>query len=668
MRPDTEINHMIYRTVIDPNSRFSVIHRLIFVSVLIFTALRIAFLFRMWPSVDHNLSDLIYIFGIGLIYDLAFLGYAAIPFILCLLCWPNKWLNCYFYKAVVQTTVYIILLGIFFSLVAEWLFWDDFGVRFNFIAVDYLVYRREVTNNIIESYNVPWILTNIFFVTTSIFILLRKFLFPRPLLRENLSKRFIQTTIVLLIPAAAFFLLGQAQRNFSNNNYTNEIASNGLYQLFAAFKNNSLDYQQFYALGSDEILSAKLKENIQESNNVNTSSKLYNIGRHIESKGPEKRLNVILISIESLSAEFLSRFGSKEGPTHFKQNVTPFLDQWLTQGMLFTNFYATGTRTTRGLEAITLSIPPTPGRSLVKRPDNDHIYSLGKVFKDKNYDVAFLYGGRGYFDNMNTFFSGNGYRIVDQTDFSKEEISFKNAWGVADEDLYRRTIREANQVYKTGKPFFFHVMTTSNHRPFTYPADKIDIPSGTGGRAGGIKYTDYALKQLVQEAKEQPWFSDTIFVIVADHCAASAGKVGLDVDKYHIPMFFYAPKYIKPEEIDLLASQIDLAPTLLEMLNFSYDSFFFGKDIMSPSFKGRALIANYQKLGLFDGNNLVILSPRKEIDLITLSESNKVILQKITPVSPLVSQCMSFYQGADYILKNRLNRWNSSPNTISIGK
>ena len=107
----------------------------------------------------------------------------------------------------------------------------------------------------------------------------------------------------------------------------------------------------------------------------------YDIDRYINAQEPAKKLNVMLITVESLSAKFLSRFGQKH-------DITPFMDEWFKQGLLFTNFYATGTRTTRGLEAITLSIPPTPGRSIVKRPDNRGVFTLGKVFKDSGYDTA----------------------------------------------------------------------------------------------------------------------------------------------------------------------------------------------------------------------------------------------------------------------------------------
>ena len=125
------------------------------------------------------------------------------------------------------------------------------------------------------------------------------------------------------------------------------------------------------------------------------------------------------------------------------------------------------------MEALTLSIPPTPGRSLIKRPNNEGLFTLGSLFRAKGYETAFIYGGYGYFDNMNYFFGNNGYRVIDRNSVSKEDITFANAWGACDEDLYRWTMREADSLFeKSKKPFHFFVMTTSNHRPFTFPGGR----------------------------------------------------------------------------------------------------------------------------------------------------------------------------------------------------
>ncbi|WDP88482.1 MAG: sulfatase-like hydrolase/transferase [Desulfobacter sp.] len=633
-----------------PKTRFALLFQLSAIFLTGFTLMRGILMIRAWHFLDGGISDWLYIFGQGLIYDIAFIGYFYIPFVLALLILPNKWMSSRITRYLVQAGSFLILYAFGFCMVAEWYFWSEFGVRFNFISVDYLVYRREITDNILQSYPVFFILPVLFVATGLVFHFIRPAILRPLVLKESFQKRVVISGLLMILPLVSFFLIDQSPRSFSGNNYVNELASNGPYQLFAAFRNNRLDYRQFYATGNDHDLSIRLKNQVM-AEETGDSKNIYQIGRYIEAEGAAKKLNVMLISVESLSAKFLTRFGQNN-------DITPFMDKWFRQGMLFTDFYATGTRTTRGLEAITLSIPPTPGRSIVKRPDNRRMYSLGKVFKDLGYDTAFLYGGRGFFDNMNAFFSGNGYRIVDQPRLSSREITFANAWGACDEDIYNRAIREANQTYKDGKPFFFHIMTTSNHQPFTFPAGKIDLAPGEGnggsGRLGGVKYTDYALGQLMGQAKEQPWFDDTVFVVLADHCAASAGKVGLPVEKYHIPLFIYSPKYISPQEIHTLSSQIDLAPTLLALLNISYESYFFGRDILSPAFQGRALIANYQKLGLLENQELLFLSPGKQIHRMALENP---VLEKVSRDYPGVSNLMAYYQGADYVFTHRLNRW-----------
>lgn len=647
---------MINKFFNHPKTRFAMVFQTAVVALAGFVLMRLVFLVRTWSLTDHGITDLLYMFGQGIVYDMAFIGYVCIPFVIVLFLIPNKWFNTAMVRIAAQATQFSIVYALCFSMVGEWLFWDEFGVRFNFISVDYLVYRREVTDNILESYPVFWILPILMILTALIFYLMRPSFLKAMAVDERFSTRAKIALCLLLVPVASFFFLDQSQRNQSSNNYVNEIASNGPYQLFAAFRNNTLDFRQFYATADDNTLSQTLKQAVFEHDEKPYSHNLYNIARHTQPPAPPKHLNVLLISVESLSAKFLTRFGQQE-------NITPFMDDWFKKGLLFTNFYATGTRTTRGLEAITLSIPPTPGRSIVKRPDNDHMYSLGKVFKDKGYDTAFFYGGRGYFDNMNTFFSGNGYRIVDQTSLSDQEVSFKNAWGVSDEDLYNRAIVEADRVSGLNKPFFFHIMTTSNHRPFTYPEGKIDLVPGEGkngaGRSGAVKYTDYALGQLIKNAKGKPWFDNTVFVVLADHCSSSAGKVGLPIDKYHIPLFIYCPGQFHPQEIDRLSSQMDLAPTLLSLLDFSYDSLFFGRDILAPDFKPRALIANYQKLGLLTESELVFLSPGKKISLVNRN-SKEPTLKKIKKSYPLVQKLVAYYQGADYIIRNRINRWSDS--------
>ena len=397
-------------------------------------------------------------------------------------------------------------------------------------------------------------------------------------------------------------------------------------------------------------MAKQLRAELTEPNATFVGQDPLDIRRNIDNPGTARQPNIVLVTIESLSAKYLGSNGDG-------RNLTPNLDQLRKESLYFNNFYATGTRTDRGLEAITLAIPPTPGRSIVKRIGRESGFaSLGQQLNGVGYDSVFVYGGRGYFDNMNAFFSGNGYRVVDQSSVNEADIHFKNAWGMADEDLYRETLKLADANYAQQKPFLLQLMTTSNHRPYTYPEGRIDIKSGNG-RDGAVKYTDYAIGQFLNDARKKPWFDNTIFVFVADHTAGSAGKEDLPITNYQIPLFIYAPKLIEARENSQLASQIDLAPTLLGLLNLDYQSTFFGRNLLQDNpLPPRVVVGNYQHLGLFDGQDLAILSPRQGLrrhdDALSTS-----IESRVPATDPLIERAIAYYQGASHGFKQQLLGW-----------
>ncbi|UTF48857.1 LTA synthase family protein [Desulfomicrobium sp. ZS1] len=622
--------------------------------LIIFFLTRLVLLASHFGDVNTTLFGVLGIFGLGLVHDLSFLSYAALPVALYLaLCpatiWRRRW-----HQGLLRSLIGFSLFVMLFTAVSEWMFWDEFGVRFNFIAVDYLVYSNEVINNILESYPVYPLLAMLV-VISAVGIVVSGKVIDQALGAPLLSRRgrgllFAAVAGTCLLVTVA---VGQDFPAGGGNTVQRELAGNGPFQFFAAFRNNELDYYQLYATLPDETLGGLLRQEVAEPNARFMSANPLDIRRVIDNPGEFRRLNVILVTVESLSAKYLGCFGDS-------RNLTPNLDRLRSESVFFNNFYATGTRTDRGLEAITLSIPPTPGRSIVKRLGRETGYaSLGRQLEARGYDSVFLYGGRGYFDNMNAFFGGNGYRIIDQSSVPEKEITFKNAWGMCDENLYSQALRQADIDHAVGKPFFFQLMTTSNHRPYSYPEGRIDIPSGYG-REGALKYTDYAIGEFLNQARQKPWFEKTVFVFVADHTAGSAGKEDLPVAKYRIPLFIYSPNILKAQEVSMLSSQIDLAPTLLGLLNLDYTSTFFGRNVLrEDGASGRALIGNYQHLGLFDGQSLAILSPRRGMrrhdDALGLSDESSV-----SAADPLMRRDIAYYQGASHAFKAGLLRWQSN--------
>jgi phosphoglycerol transferase MdoB-like AlkP superfamily enzyme len=619
---------------------------LLFLVFMIFSMItRTVLLIQALPNLDLSFLQLVDIYGLGFFFDCVTFSYFSIPFVLYAILAPDRVFN---FKPAAWVACFVITYALMFNIVAEYFFFAEFAARYNFIAIDYLIYTTEVIRNIQESYPVNWIFGTIFVVNILVFLFLRKHVNCAHQTSTTLRQRIKTCSLLLVLPILSYLFVDLSSFALSSNNYVNELADNGLYNLVAAFVNNELDYDRFYATKDNKIVLARLRNLVIERNNHFASKDVQDMTRDIRHEGNEKRLNVIVVVEESMSGEYLKAFGGTDG-------LTPNLDRLATKSLFFSNLYAAGTRTVRGLEAVNLSIPPLPGTSIIKRPHNENFFSWGALMKSRGYDNKFIYGGHGYFDNMNYFFANNGFNTVDKTDFTANEVTFDNAWGACDEDLFRKVIKESNSSYSQGKPFFSVVMTTSNHRPYTYPDGRIDIPSHTG-RNGAVKYADYAYGKFLENASKQPWFKQTIFVFVADHCAGSARKIALPIKHYQIPLMIYAPELIKPRTVDTLCSQIDIAPTVLGLLNFSYTTKFLGKDILEMEPKdGRAFITTYEKLGYLKGNKMVILDPKKKVEFYQFDRNNgKTTELKLQ--DDYLLDALGYYQGTNYLYKHGLDR------------
>ena len=541
----------------------------------------------------------------------------------------NRWTGVWFSLLM---TLYVG--GIVFNAVSEWFFWSEFGVRYNFIAVDYLVYTNEVAGNIAESYPIVPLALALVLVTLGLtWYLFRRDIAAADALRERRWKIVCSPAYLLLAFFCLWLLPANARLQDSPNVYVNELQATGVYKFYDAFVKNELNYQQFYL-----TLPVEEAENRVRTEYGSTADNL----RTEHASVSEQRPNIVLITMESMSASFMDHFGSGNG-------ITPSLDSLYRQGIAFERLFATGNRTVRGLEAVTLCLPPCPGQSLIKRENQEGFHSTGSVLREKGYTTLFFYGGNSYFDNMERFFTGNGYEIVDRKSYAPEEITFANIWGVCDEDAFDKVLRTLdNRVAEGEAPVFAHVMTVSNHRPYTYPAGRISIPNDSKQREGGVMYSDYALGRFLQQAQRHDWFDNTVFVITADHCASSAGKTEIPLEKYHIPGLIYAPSLFAPATVGHVVSQIDLMPTLFSLLGMSYESRFFGRNALDAAYTPRAFIATYQDLGYLERDTLTVLSPvcRVEQYAVAPAENDPYNLVRVSgdPSRELVDRAIGFYQ------------------------
>lgn len=586
--------------------------------VLISLLLRLVLFTAFGPVAHVPFVHIPVIMGLGLVNDLVELIYLLVPLSLYLLLVPQRFYCSRFGRCGMATFLGLLLFGMLYLSSVQFFFFQEFDARFNLVAVDYLVYPHEVLVNIWESYPVGRVL--IFMATLSAVSML----FLWPIIKRSMN---VQTTfrhrlplfsLHLVLLAAVITSFSTHTLAFFENRVSNELTANGVSSFFQAFRTNQLDYDQYYHIGGSREMFSLLKKQLEAGGGEFSTKELNSITRRfpatVDGLG---KLNVVVIVEESLGCEQMDGCGQgldldsalAKSPVHF----TPFWDEFSRQGLFFNRAYATGTRTVRGLEAISASFPPIPSESILKRPGSDNIATWGKVMQESGYHTSFLYGGYGQFDNMNAYFSGNGFAISDRLDI-KDPI-FSNIWGVSDQDLFRHARTYFDQVSQSGKPFFSIIMTTSNHSPYTFPSGIAGIPAEGGGRNAGVLYADYSLRDFFTLAKDHSWYKDTLFVIVADHGARVYGEAQVPLPSYEIPLLIIAPGHIKPRQIKTPISQMDIAPTVLGLLGIPYEAPFFGQDILAQSSTPPVLLFNHNHdVALFQEEKLVVLGLRDNVN------------------------------------------------------
>lgn len=589
------------------------------------------------PS-DVSLASLVWILPAGLINDLVASAYLLLPLSLYIALLPDRWYRSRPARTLLALGSIATLAAMAFLCFIEYYFFQEFDARLNLVAYDYLVYPTEVIGDIRDAYPVGPVLALASATGGVLFWWLRDRLLPRPLPVVRLKHRAFPAALHAAVAAVAAIMFSTSALARSDNRVANEIAANGTSSFFRAARTSELPYTAYYSTRDPrenfQVLTAYL---------AHTGGRLTAVGRHrLNRRFPADprglgKVNVVVIAEESFGAEFSRLYGSEH-------DLTPNFDRYARQGVWFRHMYASGTRTVRGLEAIATSFPPIPSVSILRRPHNERIATWGSVMRRHGYDASFLYGGYGYFDNMNYFFANNGYTVLDRNDI--ERVRFENVWGVSDEDLFDRALAYYDERHAAGKPFFSLVMTTSNHKPFTFREGVPGVPAQGGGRAAGVRYADFALGYFFAEARKRGWFHDTLFVVVADHGARVYGKAEIPLRQYEIPMLFYAPAHLAPRPIETMTTQIDIAPTVLGLLGLEYEAPFFGTNVLACGMCERVALFshNHDVAGFRDGKLAVLGLGRRE--QVLLYDRARDSYRPTRPDRELLDLTIAIYQTA----------------------
>lgn len=492
-----------------------------------------------------------------------------------------------------------IIAGFFLPLlcVTEWLFFDEFQSRLNYIAFEYLVYPTEVCCNIWQSYAVVPVLGFVAAIGFTLYCFARQPLLKVIASPMPVTKRLSVFAGVLTVITGLWFTNGMDSRSVARDRVAIECAGNGLYSFVHYAITCRFDYDQNYITIDKADAVERVRAQVVGPNDQLFEDSSNPVDRIVTIGQPRRDWNVVMILEESLGSDFVGALGDERG-------LTPHLDALCEEGLLFDNWYATGNRTARALEAVMTSMPPIPTESILKRDHSERVFTLAHVLKERGYERLFMTGGRGLFDGVRSFMTNNGFNhFIEQSDFV--DPVFANAWGVSDEDLFRRGLKELDKLHETGKPFFATLLTVSNHRPYTYPEGR--IPETAQTRENAVKYSDHALGYFFREAKAHDFYGNTLFVVMGDHGARVYGSQMFPLQSYRVPVVMFRPdEKGHGTRCSTLGCSLDIAPMIMARLGGEYRSVFFGHDVVTtPPEQGRAVMQH--------NHDVALLTPQKQL-------------------------------------------------------
>ncbi|MDP6547127.1 MAG: sulfatase-like hydrolase/transferase [Phycisphaerae bacterium] len=555
---------------------------------LIFPIFRVAmFLVGRQAVQNTTVWEIALCFAYGFQFDAVVVGYMMLPMVLMLGLAPwGAFFHNRFRRTVTIYATVVMTLALMLEI-ANLVFFVNLRRRLNWASFNYP--RRHAWNTvelIWQTYPFLVILL-VSAAVGGIYLFHRKLRHHlwRGRLTLNARPQRLGLTVVLAglcvlacRPTLGRFPLRPGSESHSANNVVNEASGNTLFSMYHAGKSmieDGEDEKKFYGLPAVDEACKVAAELLFQAGDRAVPHPDRPLRRRIVTGKPMQGHNVVVIVMEGQSNEPVGVLGY--GGTH-----TPELDDICRRGMYFDQLYAVGARTSRGLTGVLVGHPDLGGISLLERED-----ALGKfqtlfgVFASRGYSTLFITGSDPNFDNMKNFFSAAGAREI----IGKDEISPEpaGAWDVPDEMVFQKAHEWF--VSRGDEKFFATILTVSNHLPYKIPAGRTAMRPETSEEnriLNAYRYADWALGEFFREARGAEYFRNTIFVIVSDHAHGEYLHMdrAIDIPGYRIPCVFYAPGIVTPRNITTIASQSDIAPTLLAILGGTYEHSFLGRNIL----------------------------------------------------------------------------------------
>lgn len=502
--------------------------------------------------------------------DLSMVAYfSIIPLVLSIvwLFYTRNWIS----KIVDGFTILFITIYSFIAI-GEIGIYNEWRTKLNYKALVYFQHPQEIFNSISTSLFIVLLLGTLLLIGLWIWLYYR---YVRFMQQKINTQWYHKTTFLIIVPIFTFYIMrggflsipiSQSQSWYSKNLTLNDAAVNSGWNLFQ----NMIDMHLMlkgnpFKSYPDEMA----KQTVLELHRIEKDTTINVLQPY--------RPNIVLIILESWSADLVGALGDS-------LNITPNFDRLSKEGILFTQLYSSGNRSQQGMASIFSGFPAIPITTLTEHPEKyKRLPSLTQDLNKEGYHSTFYFGGQLIYGNIKSYIMYNQFhKIIEGADFSSSVPQGK--LGVHDEYLFQRNIQD---LKTEPQPFFSAMFTMSSHSPYDQPIqNKIKKNVPEIDFVNSAWYTDYALGKYFEEAKKQPWYSNTIFILVADHSHVSHHQNALQTFDYHrIPMLWVGPA-IKPEfrgkKIDLISSQTDLAATLLHQLGLKSTQYPWSKNLFNP--------------------------------------------------------------------------------------
>ncbi|WP_101774404.1 LTA synthase family protein [Pasteurella oralis] len=588
-------------------------------------------------GVRIDIVSLCYLFGVPALLTVLLYHHNSLGFI-----WQKilrVWLTC--------GSVFILFMEI-----ATPAFIETYDFRPNRLFIEYLIYPKEVFSMLMEGHLLAMVIS----LTVTVLATVLYWKLAGWAVQHLSSPSWKFRPIIALVVIAVAFIgarstfahrgINPAMVAFSSDALVNSLVLNSGYSVIYAaqqLKDEDNSSALYGKMETEEMLRiVKQSRGRPESDYISSQLPTLTMN-HATYQGKPK--NIVIVLEESLGAQFIGSLGGLP--------LSPEFDKLAQEGWLFENLYATGTRSVRGIEAITAGFTPTPARAVVKLNNSQHgFFTIAELLSKQGYHTSFIYGGEKHFDNMASFFYGNGFQqIIDEKDYVNPK--FQATWGMSDEDLFDKAHETFTKLHNEGKPFFSLVFSSSNHDPFEFPDGKIELyeqPKQT--RKNAAKYADYAIGHFFRLAKQSNYWQDTLFLVIADHDSRVGGAALVPIKHFHIPALFIG-EGIDAKRDPRLVSQIDMPTTLLSLAGVSGQYPMIGYDLTQDVNPNRAFMQYDQTQAMMKGSDVVILTPKVEPRGYTYDRQTGEFTEKMLPES-LKKEALAHALLGSYLYKNRL--------------